>query len=172
MTIGLRDNPRNHKLRAMAMALEMSDLKAMEAIIAAPLSTFKDAPNFQRFQTQTANPGADLRGKENIDPSRAGKSITNGPAHDRRVIVQTGPRDSKTEAKDLKRSGPVKLKEANLQAAKFKYPTCVIDLTMDSDDELPATKPTANEVDGVIDLTGDEHVVLFRSPRAFEIQND
>jgi hypothetical protein len=156
----------------MAMALETSDVKAMEAIIVAPLSTFKDAPNFQRFQTQTANPGAGLQQKENIDPGRAGQSTTNGSAHDRGVIVRTCPRDSKTEAKDLKRSGPVKLEEANLQAAKSKYPTGVIDLTMDSDDELPATGLLPTKSTGVIDLTGDEHVVLFRSPRAFEIQDD
>jgi hypothetical protein len=145
LTKALRDGPRNNKLKTMALALDTRDVEAMEAIIAAPLSTFNDAVNFQRFQTQTADPGSSFRQKENIDPRRARKSTT--------------------------KSSVVKLEQIT-KAGKSKCPTGIIDLTLDSDGEPPDTGLPPTKSKGVIDLTGDEHVVLFRSPRAIEIQDD
>ena len=74
LTNGLRDIPRSNKLRAMALALESHDVKAVEAIIAAPLSSFNNAASPQSFQTQTGHSNSGFQQKGNIEPVQAGHS--------------------------------------------------------------------------------------------------
>jgi hypothetical protein len=238
LTNGLRDVPRSNKLRAMALALESHDVKAVEAIIAAPLSSFNNAANSQSFQTQIGHSDNGFQQKENIclprcetgswqrpegtqsasqqpgigDPMRPGltgsdgflyavdpknvhstssdvpiqsiegkedfgqyhseyshslgKSTTNSSVLEQGISVQL------RNLKGLKRSDTIKLEAANHQAGVIKYLAGPIDLTIDSDDEDPST--TVHEqakLKNVIDLTGDEPVVLFRSARAIEIKD-
>jgi hypothetical protein len=74
LTNGLRDIPRGNKLRAMALALEFHDVKAIEAIITAPVLTFSNAVSFQNFQTQTGHVGSEVQRKENFDPFETQRS--------------------------------------------------------------------------------------------------
>jgi hypothetical protein len=98
-------------------------------------------------------------------------SITNNSAYGRGQSVQRGLRDSNGRPQGLKRkrSENTKFERANQQAGVIKHPGEHIDLTLDSDDGgPPATNPKPAKIARVIDLTGDESIVLFRSPRASE----
>jgi hypothetical protein len=98
-------------------------------------------------------------------------SITNSSVHGRGRSVQRGLRDSNGRSQGLKRkrSETIKFERANQKPRVIQHPGEHIDLTVDSDDgDSPATYPKPAKIARVIDLTGDEPIVLFRSPRASE----
>lgn len=67
LTNGLRDGLRSRKLRAIAVALDADDIKWMEALMAAPISDFKDPFDAQKFRTQTSPPGNKPQQKEGME---------------------------------------------------------------------------------------------------------
>jgi hypothetical protein len=66
LTQGLRDAPRTNKLQALQLALERDDRKRIEETIAAPISTFDDGFDPDKFRTQPRPSGNGLQQKENI----------------------------------------------------------------------------------------------------------
>jgi hypothetical protein len=178
LTKGLRDRLRTNKLWAIAVALEADDKEWMEGIIAAPIANFDDPFDAQKFRTQCRPSGQALQQKENFQSSDRVKYIEH--QDERGTASNVGVLDQRTEREEnmgqsqayLHSLGQSRTNNAVHERGPgiIKSSGDLIDLTMDSDDDSsPATNPTIKpqptKMNHIIDLTQDQTVVLFRSPR-------